>query len=302
MNKPRCPRCNELILGGQPVHWACFFERAYRLILLGLGSLLIPACVILTGLFFLLGTLPASQSYQPEVLTSATPVLVPVRPTELAGATLIPAGSKPTIPVLTLPVPQLPTRIPTLDVSPTFEPTALPLLSGTVNTGMLNLREGPSKYYSSVDQLPKGTNVVIVGRNGTGTWLKVSVPSKSKQGWVSTDYIETSVALDSIPLTDEPPPPPPTPTPVPRPIKTATPLPPAGVVINYYSEQDVISPGSCTVLHWGIENVQEVYLDSLGVQGWDQKRVCPKTTTTYTLRIVLKDGSSIERRVVVRIQ
>jgi len=291
MKSTRCPRCDEPIRGRFPVHLACFLERSYPLILSGLGCLFIPVCVICVVLSLVVVKLQSSQGYSLQTSPSATSISAVARPTPN------PIAFEPTKSVLPTPVSQRASPLPTQNDSPTPEPTDTTGFFGTV-TGTLNLREGPGQSYSIVDKLSKGTNVVILGRNSTGTWFKVTVPNSSLQGWISKDYVDSNVSLDLIPPTDEPTPPP-TAT---RPLRTATPLPPKGVVINYYADQDNISPGSCTVLHWGVEGVKEIYLDGSGVQGWDQRRVCPNATTTYTLRIVLKDGSSVERRVVVRVQ
>jgi len=160
----------------------------------------------------------------------------------------------------------------------------------------LILRDGPDTNSGVVDRLPQGTAVTIIARTASSEWFQIVVPSRSKQGWVAARYIDTRVALDSIPIASS--------TPPTRaiPANTATPPPPAGVRINYYAEQETLARGACTVLHWGIENVQALYLNSEGVQGWDEKRVCPNTTTTYTMRIVLLDGRAMERNIVVRVQ
>ncbi len=171
---------------------------------------------------------------------------------------------------------------------------------GIVNVSPLILRDGPSTNNRALDRLPQGTVIEILARNNAGDWFKVTVPGKSEQGWVSARYINTDVPVNSLPVIDNPLPI--APTQVPGLDNTATPLPPAGVTINYYAEQELLARGSCTVLHWGIENVQAIYLNGEGVDGWQERKVCPDTTTTYTLRIVLNSGNSIERGIVVKVQ
>lgn len=186
----------------------------------------------------------------------------------------------------------------------TIRPTATsdPTPRGTVNASTLILRSGPGTNYDLLDRLPQGTAVVIIARDSTGEWFRVSISTRNNQGWVAARYIDTTTPRNVIPVSDDIPPTKIPPTPIPRTVNTATPLPPPGVIINYYVEQDLISRGSCTVLHWGIENVRAIYLNGEGVQGWDKRRVCPNVTTTYALRIILNDGNSIERVIVVRVQ
>lgn len=203
---------------------------------------------------------------------------------------------------------------PTLYVAPSatkimIRPTATgdSTLQGIVNASPLILRDGPGTNYDLLDRLSQGTIVAILARDSSGEWFKVLVSTTSKQGWVAAKYIETAVPPNSIRISDSIPP---TKTPLtisvptqaPRILNTATLPPPSGVIINYYAEQDLISRGGCTVLHWGIENVSAIYLDGQGVQGWDQRQVCPSGTTTYTLRIIMNNGGSLERGVVVRVQ
>jgi hypothetical protein len=47
---------------------------------------------------------------------------------------------------------------------------------------------------------------------------------------------------------------------------------------------------SCWTLVWDVEDAQAVYLDGNPVIGHDQRRVCPSSTTRYTLRVVSLSG------------
>ncbi len=71
--------------------------------------------------------------------------------------------------------------------------------------------------------------------------------------------------------------------------------------INFWVDRSTINAGECTTLHWDVQNVQAVYLDNQGVAGTDSKQVCPTTTTTYTLRVVRRDGVEETRQVVVNV-
>ncbi len=53
-----------------------------------------------------------------------------------------------------------------------------------------------------------------------------------------------------------------------------------------------IAPGQTALLTWDVEGVREVYVDGEGVTGHGSRAVSPESTTTYTLLIVLRDGST----------
>lgn len=86
-------------------------------------------------------------------------------------------------------------------------PTAAPTLAqatGKVNTQILNLRQGPSTTYEIVDRLQMNDEVVIEGRLSDSTWLKVTVPGISKEGWVAAEYIDTEVDIANLPVVEAP--------------------------------------------------------------------------------------------------
>lgn len=56
--------------------------------------------------------------------------------------------------------------------------------------------------------------------------------------------------------------------------------------VDFRADDLELAPGECTILRWDVENVKEVYLDDEGVVGHDRRQVCPKTTQTFTLRVV----------------
>jgi hypothetical protein len=81
-----------------------------------------------------------------------------------------------------------------------------------------------------------------------------------------------------------------------QPQPTATTQPDA-VSIRFWADRESLSKGQCTKLHWDVQNVREVYLDGQGVVGQGEREVCPTATTTYELRVILKNGST-ERRTI----
>jgi hypothetical protein len=91
------------------------------------------------------------------------------------------------------------------------------------------------------------------------------------------------------------------PAPTPQPTATTS-APPAGAPsITFTADETTISSGNCTRLHWDVQNVREVYLDGEGVVGQGKKKVCPTSTTSYVLRVVLLDGTVVERTVTIQV-
>ena len=58
----------------------------------------------------------------------------------------------------------------------------------------LNIRSGPSVTYRKVDMLEKGEYAQVIGRNASGTWLKLG------SGWVFTKYVNSNDDLMSLPV------------------------------------------------------------------------------------------------------
>lgn len=75
-----------------------------------------------------------------------------------------------------------------------------PANSGTVNTGALNVRSGPSVEFSSVAVVTQGTTVGLVGRNADASWLQIRL-SNGTVGWVNANFITTSTTLSTLPVT-----------------------------------------------------------------------------------------------------
>jgi heat shock protein HslJ len=117
---------------------------------------------------------------------------------------------------------------------------------------------------------------------------------------VSADYVKT-YNTNGVPVVQAPPPPPP---------PTATPVPPPDAMpqAGFWVDQTTITQGQCTTLRWQVDNVQAVYIYPAGanyqdypVTGSGSRQVCPTTTTTYEMRIQLKDGSVKTLQVTVNV-
>ena len=85
------------------------------------------------------------------------------------------------------------------------------------------------------------------------------------------------------------------PTPVPQPD-----APPPTIIFS--ADRTTINPGGCAMLSWDVQNVAAVYLNGEGKAGQFSQQVCPAATTTYTLRVILDDGSAVDRSVTITVQ
>jgi N-acetylmuramoyl-L-alanine amidase len=73
--------------------------------------------------------------------------------------------------------------------------------SGSVHAFFLNVRSGPGVGFPEVGVLGRDDGVTILGRNGDGSWLNVSIPG-GVTGWVNRGFIRTNVDVMTLPVTD----------------------------------------------------------------------------------------------------
>lgn len=197
------------------------------------------------------------------------------------------------------------------------EPPAAPTTPvGTVTgTQGLNVRSGPGTNFPVIGVAREGDTGEIVGRSADSRWWVVSVPSApGGMGWVSADFV-TATNADDVPVIASPPPPPTAtprpPTPTPQPIApTATPLPLATPTaeIAFWADQTTINQGGCTTLNWSVQNVSGVWVYPQGQDynrfpraGQGNEVVCPPNTTTYEMRVQMRDGSLQFRQVTINV-
>ncbi len=170
--------------------------------------------------------------------------------------------------------------------------------------------------------LKQGTVVEVAQRDEDGQWLRVKPLAKLELGWVESKNLACSGPISSVSTT-----PPgeigaPTPTlarptrgplptraappvgtaPLASPTPTSTPTAAAAADISFSVDDDEITKGECTTLRWTVKNVQAYYVDGKGKAGDSgSEKVCPSSTTTYTLRVVKRDGSEESRSVTVEV-
>jgi uncharacterized protein YraI len=72
---------------------------------------------------------------------------------------------------------------------------------GYVTTYRLNVRSGPGLNQPVMGYVWRGERVALLGRNSASNWLQIRLPGYSK-GWVSAQYIQSSVPLYTLPITE----------------------------------------------------------------------------------------------------
>lgn len=72
-------------------------------------------------------------------------------------------------------------------------------VTATINTGLLNVRSGPSVANAVLTQVRDGETYSVIGRNGAGTWVQIS--GSGFTGWVNVSYVTLSAAANTLPVT-----------------------------------------------------------------------------------------------------
>ncbi len=202
---------------------------------------------------------------------------------------------------------------PTATVTPTTtsEPPTItvPTIPSLKTLTDLNVRSGPGFEYDLIGLLPSGTTAEIIGRSEDQQWWQIRfAPVAEGVGWVSADPTYSSaINVANIPVVPAPPLPTPTPTDTPTATPTATIVPPTAThtatpthtptatgeptVIQFNVSPTSIDGGECVNISWNVSGVREIYFNDDGVTGSANIVECPRETTTYRLRVILRDGS-----------
>jgi N-acetylmuramoyl-L-alanine amidase len=72
--------------------------------------------------------------------------------------------------------------------------------TAVIDTGALNVRQGPGINYASTTTVYKGQTVTLLGRNDNSSWAKIRTIG-GQEGWVNASYIiPNNVAISSLPI------------------------------------------------------------------------------------------------------
>ncbi len=71
-----------------------------------------------------------------------------------------------------------------------------------VNASRVNLRSGPGAGFPSLAQLEFGMLVTPISRNSDGSWVQIQLIG-GLTGWVNARYLQSSIAIGSLPVTQQ---------------------------------------------------------------------------------------------------
>ena len=198
----------------------------------------------------------------------------------------------------------------------------------------VNIHAGPGVDYPVIGFAHDGDEGEIAGRDADWRWWAVSLPSAPDGvGWVPADLVlamnvgdvsvieappPAAAPAQSLPTAVPPPAATPTAPPAATPLPTATPEPPPTAVptpttppaaqISFWADRTNLEQGQCTDLRWSVEHVQAVWVYPQGERyyrfprtGQGTEQVCPANTTTYEMRVLLRDGSTVFREVTISV-
>jgi len=171
----------------------------------------------------------------------------------------------------------------------------------TVAVSRLNLRANPGEGANVLTVLNQDDPVQIIGRRFDNTWVQVRTATGTI-GWVSTPLLKINIQLANVPVVDAPYFAPPTPVPTAVPATTTPALPP--VFISFTSDRGTsptINSGECVTLSWNVQGIREVYFQGQPAVGQGSSQVCPTSTTTYQLRVILVSGVEDNRYITVTV-
>jgi uncharacterized protein YraI len=164
----------------------CPIRRRQAPALLLIFSLVIAACGPASSA-------PADTAGEPLQIRSAHPTFTPT-----------PRGQAPAAPVAeapAAPVGQDP-PVDTAEADPPQPAQSEVRARLTVNTDLVNLREGPGTNSTIITILQKGAAFDIIGKNVSGEWWFVCC-FEDKAGWVTAEFADVEGAVDQVPVVDE---------------------------------------------------------------------------------------------------
>ncbi len=193
-----------------------------------------------------------------------------------------------------------------------INPTVPPPCTIRTTRGDVEIRVGPGFNRGVRDYLQANVDVPVVGKStdsDSNLWWKIQppgyLPAEADRYWVLSDDKLTesgdcNAVQDAAASPFVAPHPPAQPTTVPG----ATPVPgqtPPAYTISFYADQYTIEEGKCTTVHWDVEGISQVYYQGKGMVGHSSSLECPRSTTTYELRVVLLDNTTTYRYVTITV-
>jgi uncharacterized protein YraI len=171
-----------------------------------------PAQTTLTRTPFEIFTFAPTSMNAPLGIVTLTPApTLTMTPFQFFTSTPAPVLTDASLGIITLtPAPTLTGLLAMTYISPaTFTPviypttpypTALPGAQVCATCSQLRLRASPGTAGDVVAMLDAGTPLAIIGRTADNTWVQV-VLDDGRNGWVATQYLDITIALDVVSVT-----------------------------------------------------------------------------------------------------
>jgi Tol biopolymer transport system component len=206
---------------------------------------------------------------------------------------------------------------PAQDSAPAWQPSGTGAVIVTESCSVVSpgpsstlMHVGPGSNRGSIGYLPAGQPFNVIGQataSDGSLWWKLdknqaAPTSAANEVWVADTAVTTSGNCNEIGPVSAPPIVPfathvPTAAPA-----TATPQVTAiPVSISFVADKYAIHVGDCVTIRWDVEGILSVFYQGQGVVGHDSRKECPTTTTTYTLRVNLRDGTQQTRTITITV-
>lgn len=161
--------------------------------------------------------------------------------------------------------------------------------TAVINSGAVNVRQGPGVEYAPITVAFQGQTVTLLGRNSNSSWAKIRTPS-SQEGWVNvTLIIPNNVAISSLPVMTS------TATPLPT---APAPVTPGGIAVRSgpgfnYSAVGYVNNGSYINLIGRNSDSSwvKVSANNNTLTGWMNASVIETTLSIGSLPVV--DGTPV---------
>lgn len=86
------------------------------------------------------------------------------------------------------------------------------------------------------------------------------------------------------------------------PVSRSTLSTPSPISISFRADAYSLESGNCTILRWDALEVESIFLDDESISASSSQEICPKTTTSYNLRVVLSENQEETRELTISVQ